>query len=174
MFTTFSAPGAVTASGQGTFAFSLDIWLGRGYFIDGSGICTATSAFPRQLTTFHAPGAGMSSGQGTLSLNINWRGTVAGYASEINGVAHAFLRSAGWNFTTYEWPGAGTGSGQGTGTASTIGHTRTTQSRRHNRFREQSSRIVRSPDGNITVIMRPVPALGQCKAPTPTASISRA
>jgi hypothetical protein len=121
--TTFDVPEAGTASGQGTFAFSLSpSGAIAGDYIDASNVRHRYLHDANgNITTFDAPDAGLNPGQGTLALNINAAGTIAGYDYDSSGVSHAFLRAPDGTFTTYEASGAGTGAGQGTGTASGIG-----------------------------------------------------
>src|SRR5205807_1071010 len=117
--TTFDAPGAGTAAGQGTFGFGINpAGMIAGIDQDASNVYhgflrTSDGTFKM----FDAPGAGTGSGQGTLTASfsgLNQPGVIAGYYSDASNVTHGYVRAPDGTFTTFDAPGAGTGSGQGT------------------------------------------------------------
>jgi hypothetical protein len=121
--TTFEAPGAGTASGQGTEVAGInDANTIVGVYIDPNG---ADHGYVRDadgaITTFDVPRAGTGGGQGTVPQNINASGVIVGQYIDARGVNHHFQRTASGTITmadvSGERPGASVvkpGSGQGT------------------------------------------------------------
>jgi hypothetical protein len=110
----FDAPGAGTAAGQGTRAYSINP-AGEitGFFFDS---LTAAHGYVRSnqgvITVFDAPGAGTGPGQGTFCVSpliINPNGAIAGYYVDSSGVSHGFLRDKNGVITTFDVPGADEG-----------------------------------------------------------------
>jgi len=107
--TAFEAPGAGSASYQGTAAYAINTagqvtgvyWNGsevpHGYVRSASGA----------ITVFDAPGAGTQKEQGTVTIGIDTAGAVGGIYIDSNEVAHGFVRSASGVFTAINAPGAG-------------------------------------------------------------------
>jgi hypothetical protein len=93
--TTFDAPDAGTASGQGTIGESIngagDI---TGDYRDASNVY---HGFVRNkkgsITTFDAPDAGTGSDQGTFGTSINGAGDITGGYEDASGVGHGFVRT---------------------------------------------------------------------------------
>jgi hypothetical protein len=106
-FTTFDAPGAGTAPGQGTFPLAINL-EGKiaGYYVDSSGL---EHGFVRgangSFVTFDAPGAV----QGTLAVAINVAGEVTGSSFDVNFIGHGFLRRDDGRFVSFDAPGAAEG-----------------------------------------------------------------
>jgi len=114
--TTFNAPGAGTAAGEGTTAYAINPRGAiTGYFADAN---MADHGFVRapdgKITTFDAPGAGTAAGEGTVGASISPNGLVAGYDVDGSDVAHGFLRAPDGQIVTFNAPGAGTTAGEGT------------------------------------------------------------
>lgn len=114
--TTFEAPGAGTAPGQGTFAWS----IGQGGIITAEVISAdgVTHGFLRDkqgnFTNFDVPGAGTGPGQGTIGEGINTAGAVTGQYIDSQGANHGYIRDQKGNIVKFDAPTAGTGPGQGT------------------------------------------------------------
>jgi len=118
-FTTFDAPGAGTAAGQGTFGLGINPHgMIAGAYTDASGVNHGFLRAPDgTFTTFDAPGAGIGPTQGTFVAGVGAitpAGAIAGTYTDASGVNHGFLRSPHGTFTLLDVPGAGTGPGQGT------------------------------------------------------------
>ena len=89
--TTFDAPGAGTAPGQGTVALNISpSGTIVGFTRDANG---GRHAFIRSkhgsFTVFDAPGAGAAPGQGTRAYAINAGGTITGFFFDSAAVAHS-------------------------------------------------------------------------------------
>src|SRR4029077_19319342 len=125
IITTFDAPGAGTAAGQGTFANGMNT-LGTivGFIRDAN---AARHAFLRApngtITIFDDPAAGTCSascgtignGQGTRAYAINPSGEIVGFYTDNSARCHGYVRAANGTFTQIDAPDAGTGpSPQGT------------------------------------------------------------
>jgi hypothetical protein len=119
IITTFDAPGAGTAAGQGTFANGMnDLGAITGFIRDAN---AARHGFLRApdgtFTIFDDPGAGTCSfscgtigpGQGTRAYAINPSGEIAGFYSDNTGRCHGYVRAANGTFTQIDAPDAGTG-----------------------------------------------------------------
>ncbi len=119
IITTFDAPGAGTAPGQGTFANGMnDTGAITGFIRDTN---SARHGFLRapdgSFTIFDDPGAGTCSfscgtigpGQGTRAYGINPSGEIAGFYSDNTGRCHGYARAANGTFTQIDAPDAGTG-----------------------------------------------------------------
>jgi hypothetical protein len=117
--TTFNAPGAGTAAGQGTVAFAINpAGAITGYTRDAN---SARHGFLRApdgtFTTFDNPGAGTCStscgtigpGQGTRAFAINPSGQIVGFYSNNSGQCHGYVRAPNGTFTQIDAPHAGTG-----------------------------------------------------------------
>ncbi len=115
--TEFSATGAGTHIGQGTFTAGADginpSGAIAGWYVDAKNMYHAFLRAPTgKITPFKVPGA---SGQGTYSDGINPSGAIAGSYLDASNVYHGFLRAPKTgHITTFNVKGAGTGSGQGT------------------------------------------------------------
>jgi hypothetical protein len=119
IITTFDAPGAGTAAGQGTFANGMNT-SGTivGFIRDAN---AARHAFLRgpdgTFTIFDDPGAGncsascgtIGNGQGTRAYAINPSGEITGFYTDNSGRCHGFVRAANGAFTQIDAPDAGTG-----------------------------------------------------------------
>jgi hypothetical protein len=117
--TTFDAPGAGTAAGQGTFPSGLNpAGAITGFIRDAN---AARHGFLRApdgtFTIFDDPGAGTCStscgtignGQGTRGYAINPSGEIAGFYTDNSARCHGFVRAADGTFTQIDAPDAGTG-----------------------------------------------------------------
>ena len=114
--TTFDAPGAGTASGQGTYSWS----------INSSGAVTAVvvDSFGLQhgylryangsFRVFEVPGAGKNPGQGTIPQGIDSKGIIVGSFLDPDGLNNGFWRAWNGQITHFRAPDAGTAPGQGT------------------------------------------------------------
>src|SRR4029077_2025395 len=123
--TTFDAPGAGTAPGQGTFANALnDSGVITGFIRDAN---AARHGFLRApdgtFIIFDDPNAGTCSfscgtignGQGTRAYAINPAGEIVGFYTDNSARCHGYVRAANGTFTQIDAPDAGTGpSPQGT------------------------------------------------------------
>src|SRR5215469_1866159 len=109
-FTTFNAPGAGTAAGQGTITFSINLFgVITGYYVDANNVAHGfvTAAPFKTFITLTDPDAGQGSGQGTFAGNINPGGEIAGYYSDASGVFHGFVTAAPYRtFTSFDPPGS--------------------------------------------------------------------
>jgi len=119
-FTTIDAPGAGTASGQGTYALRInDAGETAGYFIDTNG---AGHGFIQNsaglVTTIDAPGAGTTQGLGTVVDGLNASGETAGYFIDSQDLEHSFVRDASGIITTFD--PAGTSGAQSIGDDGTV------------------------------------------------------
>jgi hypothetical protein len=119
IITTFDAPGAGTAAGQGTFANGMnDSGAITGFIRDAN---SARHGYLRApdgtFTIFDDPGAGTCStscgtigpGQGTRAYGINPSGEIVGFYSDNSARCHGYVRAANGTFTQIDAPDAGTG-----------------------------------------------------------------
>ena len=127
-FTTFDAPGAGTAPGQGTIVHGLNLQGSIvGSFLGANTYQGYVRTPEGKFKTFAAPGAcNMSVDEGchgTGAWNINFFGTIVGPYEDTSGnfVAHTFVRSSDGRFMTFEVPGSSMQAGQGTLPASLSG-----------------------------------------------------
>lgn len=117
--TTFDAPGAGTAPGQGTVAFGINpAGAIAGFTRDAN---FARHGFLRApdgtITVFDDPNAGTCStscgtignGQGTRAFAINPAGVITGSYTDNSGRCHGYVRAANGTFTQIDAPDAGTG-----------------------------------------------------------------
>jgi len=116
--TTFDAPGAGTAAGQGTGPGNVSCLNPRGSIAGGyTDANNMTHAFIRApdgtFTTFDGPGAATF----TFADSINPAGAVTAFYADASGVLHGLLRTPDGTITTFDVPGAGTAAGQGTDAA---------------------------------------------------------
>jgi hypothetical protein len=116
--TTFDAPGAGTAAGQGTTHAGSDginpAGAISGWYRDASGVDHSLLRAPDgTITTFDPPGVGTAAGLGSASGGINQESTIAGQYTDQNSVFHGYLRTRDGKITTFDVPGAGTAAGQG-------------------------------------------------------------
>jgi hypothetical protein len=118
--TSFDAPGAGTAAGQGTIVCSGEclnsegaiaiIYANTGSFFFGTQVGHGAVRAPDgTFTEFDVPGAGTGPGQGTNPTGINPAGTIPGYYTDSSGVNHGFVRAKDGTITTFDVPGAGQG-----------------------------------------------------------------
>jgi hypothetical protein len=119
IITTFDAPGAGTAAGQGTFANGMNTSGNIVGFIRDAN--AARHAFLRAsdgtFTIFDDPNAGTCSascgtignGQGTRAYAINPSGEIVGFFTDNGGRCHGYVRSASGAFTQIDAPDAGPG-----------------------------------------------------------------
>jgi hypothetical protein len=116
--TTIDAPGAgaVSSSGQGTVAYSVNIaGVIAGQYQDAKYVYHGFLRNPDgRFVTFDAPRAGTGSHQGTVAVHINPEGDIAGFTQDDHNVFHGFIRSSSGNFISFDAPNAGTGPFQGT------------------------------------------------------------
>ena len=112
----FDAPGAGTASGQGTFSGGINPSLTiNGFFLDSNNVFHGfLRTVDGRITEIDVSGAGTSSGQGTIAANINRSGAIAGSYIDSTNVSHGFTRAPDGSIVKFDVPGAGTGAGQGT------------------------------------------------------------
>jgi hypothetical protein len=114
--TTFDAPGAGLAAGQGTYSWSVDVG-GQltGEVMDKLGVM---HGFVRDVNggfrLFDARGAGKAAGQGTVAEGINMHGVVVGNFVNVYGVQRGYKRSWGGGIQRFSVKAAGQGAGQGT------------------------------------------------------------
>jgi hypothetical protein len=155
IITTFDAPGAGTAAGQGTIGYEVTA-AGTiiGYYIDSGNVAhgylrSRSGAF----TTFDAPGAGTSAGQGTFAYSITPAGAIAGSYIDGNNEYHGFLRAKDGTFTRFEAPEACLCTGHGTfaGNINPMG----TIAGQYADANIMYHGFVRSPDGAITAFDAP-------------------
>lgn len=110
-FTTLDAPGAGANSGEGTIAANINT-SGEiaGNYIDSSGVFHGFVRSPGgTYTSFDCPGAGTGSGQGTATAGqtgLTDGGAIAGNYFDAAGVDHAYLRSPGGTFSTFDPSGS--------------------------------------------------------------------
>ena len=117
--TTFDAPGAGTASGQGTFANGMNTsGIIVGFIRDPN---AARHGFLRasngNFTMFDDPAAGTCSascgaignGQGTRAYAINPAGQIVGFFTDNSAHCHGYVRAPNGSFTQIDAPDAGTG-----------------------------------------------------------------
>jgi hypothetical protein len=110
--TTFDAPGAGTAAGQGTFPAGLNSsGTIEGSFVDING---TSHGFVRAANGVIAPFDVAGAVGGTFPANINSRGSVVGYYVDAGSAYHAFVRSESGTIQTFDVPNAGTAAFQGT------------------------------------------------------------
>ena len=117
--TTFDAPGAGIAAGQGTFANGMNISGAIVGFIRDAN--DARHAFVRSadgtFTIFDDPNAGtctascgtIGNGQGTRAYAINPAGDIVGFFTDNSAQCHGFVRAKNGTFTQIDAPDAGTG-----------------------------------------------------------------
>ena len=117
--TTFDAPGAGTAGGQGTFANGMNNPGAIVGFIRDANV--ARHAFLRApdgtFTIFDDPNAGTCSascgsignGQGTRAYAINPAGDIVGFFTDNSAHCHGYVRDHNGTFTQIDAPDAGTG-----------------------------------------------------------------
>ena len=113
-------PHAGTASGQGTWPWSLNSAMDVvGWYFDSNGVW---HGFLRdyktgKFTTIDDPHAGTASGQGTACDHINDNGEIVGSYIDSNGVVHGYLRHPDGKYKEIDVKNAGTGPGQGNNAA---------------------------------------------------------
>jgi hypothetical protein len=113
-WSTLDAPGASSASGQGTTPFGISGTNIVGTYTDSKGV---NHGFLYNLTTqtwtrLDYPLAGTGTGQGTWAFATSGA-NIVGYDYDSGGNEHGFLYTGG-NWITLNAPGAGKASGQGT------------------------------------------------------------
>jgi hypothetical protein len=112
--TTFDAPGAGTAAGQGTFVTFADginpVGAIAGGYSDASGMFHGFVRAPDgTITAFDPPGSVFTNNSG-----INPPGTITSYYIDASSVLHGYVRAPDGTFTLFDVSGAGTGPSQGT------------------------------------------------------------
>ena len=115
-FTEFSAPGAGSASGQGTLPVSINkSGVIAGFLYDSVG---GLHGFVRSaggtITVYDAPGAGTGGSAGTAGGQINDSGVIAGDYDDSKFVSHGYVRPPSGTIATFSIAGSGSGGGQGT------------------------------------------------------------
>ena len=110
--TTFDAPGAGAAPGQGTQAMMIGRggWI-VGTYIDGANVSHGFLRSPDgRFTSVDPPGSASMLSIGGLNAQL----TVTGCYEDAGGAIHSFIRTAEGQLTTYDDPGAGSATFQGT------------------------------------------------------------
>ncbi|MGH8093133.1 MAG: hypothetical protein ACREIF_06640 [Chthoniobacterales bacterium] len=117
--TTFDAPGAGTAAGQGTFSSGINLLGSTTGFVHDAN--DARHGFLRApngtFTIFDDPAAGtcttscgtIGNGQGTRAYAINLFGQVTGFFTDNSARCHGYVRAPNGTFTQIDAPDAGTG-----------------------------------------------------------------
>ena len=93
-FSEFNAPGAGTASGQGTITFSINLFgVITGFYLDANNVSHGfvTAAPFTNFIALNVPNAGQAAGQGTVAGNINLEGEISGNYIDASGVSHGFV-----------------------------------------------------------------------------------
>ena len=151
---TFDAPGAGTASGQGTVPSSITPGGAiAGYYADAGNVHHGffLSALGGTFTSFDAPGAGTVGPfqfRGTFAFGINPQGAIAGYYGDTSAVPHGYVRDKDGTITTFDVPGAARTFAYNINPAGSIaGHYRDAFKVLHG--------YVRAPDGTITTFDAP-------------------
>jgi hypothetical protein len=116
--TEFSAKGAGTKIGQGTFTAGVDginhAGAIPGTYANSAGVFHSfVRSAKGAITKFTVSGAGTGSGQGVIVSGINTGGEVAGVYIDSAGADHGYVLASA-KVTKFNAPGAGTGSVQGT------------------------------------------------------------
>ena len=109
--TTFDAPDAGTASGQGTYTTAADglspAGAIAGWYLDANNVNHGYLRAPDgTISTFDVPGAGTGTYQGTTVNGINELAEIPGTYFDANNVPHGYLRYADGKFITFDVPGA--------------------------------------------------------------------
>lgn len=106
--TSFDAPGAGTAQGQGTQPAAINSGgVVTGDYTDTNGVNHGfLRAAGGTITTFDAPGAGTAPFQGTQPESINPGGVITGVVCNA-ATCHGFVRAKNGSFTTFDPPGSG-------------------------------------------------------------------
>ena len=112
VITTFDAPGAGTAAGQGTQSFAIspkgrlqdlyfdDTFAVHGFLRDKKGV----------ITTFDLPGGGTGPFEGTYGGGFTPNGTILGVLIDADFVNHGFLLDKHGAVTIFDAPDGGTAS----------------------------------------------------------------
>ncbi len=105
---TFDAPGAGTAAGQGTFAYSINQrGTIAGFYLDKSNVYHGFVRNQRgHITTIDVSGAGTAAFQGTCPMAVIAEGAIAGFYADSSFVYHGFVRDPDGHITTFDAPGA--------------------------------------------------------------------
>jgi len=116
IITTFDAPGAGTAAGQGTYSWSINQNEAvTASFVDSNGVNHGfLRAADGSFWVFDVFGAGKGAGQGTVPEGINAKAVIVGNIIDANGVNHGFQRTPDRQTVRFRVPAAGTAKGQGT------------------------------------------------------------
>jgi hypothetical protein len=106
-FTTFNAPGAGKAAGQGTITFSINVFgVITGFLIDANNVSHGfvTTAPFKHFIILDEPNAGQGAGQGTIAGNVKPEGgEIAGSYVDSNGVSHGFVTAPPYHsFTSFD------------------------------------------------------------------------
>ena len=104
----FDAPGAGTASNQGTFAYAINNQGSvTGSYLDAGNVYHGfVRSADGNVLSFDSPEAGAGAYLGTEPESISNRGEVAGSVVDANGFGHGFVRSADGKITTFDPPGS--------------------------------------------------------------------
>jgi hypothetical protein len=107
---TIDAPGAGTASGQGTEANAINpAGTVTGWYLDANNTYYSFLRTPNgKLITFSPPGAGSGTYQGSGGWGITPAGEITGDYVDVNCLEHGFIRGPDGKFISFEAPGAGT------------------------------------------------------------------
>jgi len=104
------APGAGTASGQGTSANVVNpAGVVTGWYLDPNNTYYSFLRTPHgKIITFSPPGAGTGTYQGSGGWGINPAGVITGDYVDVSCLEHGFIREPDGEFISFEAPGAGT------------------------------------------------------------------
>jgi hypothetical protein len=106
--TVFDAPGAGTASNQGTTAYAInDQGSVTGSYLDAGNVYHGfVRSADGNVLSFDSPEAGTGAYLGTEPESINNHGEIAGVAVDASGFGHGFVRSTDGKITTFDPPGS--------------------------------------------------------------------
>jgi hypothetical protein len=107
---TFEAPGAGTASGQGTGCFGCTFAINQsgaiaGSYVDANNVSYGFVRSPDgKISAFQAEGAAAIAYYGTAAQSINDWGAITGYYTDSAGNTHGFVRMPWGAFTSFDTP----------------------------------------------------------------------
>src|SRR5271165_6917646 len=104
----FSAPGAGTGPGQGTYGEAINsAGVAVGFYLDANDVYHGfVRAANGTITSIDAPGAGTGAFQGTWAYGINKTDVITGYYSGADSVIHGYVLSPNGHFKEFDAPGA--------------------------------------------------------------------